>query len=142
MKIKLKSLLLEKNTFGDHELIRPNRIPRLLYHATFEELVNSILKSGLVPAKNAIQNFAETDNRFVYLASSKDGASRIIQDLYNNSNSPRLRKLSGKVNVLTIDTSNLKKSLFYDDPYTPLLRTTSYMYMGKISPNNIIDFGD
>lgn len=143
--IKLKSLLLE-DTFADSELIPAQEIPTTLYHATFEEFINSIMKYGLLPAKNAMQNFKETDKRFVYLATSSKIAYGIISDLYSHSDSSRIRRLSGKINVLTIKTAGLNKKKFFIDPYSGILSIAfsgnTLMYMDKIPTTNIIDWGD
>lgn len=143
--IKLRSLLTE-DTFADSDLVPVKQIPHTLYHATFEELVNSIMKHGLLPAKNAIQNFQETDKRFVYLATTARTAHGIISDLYSTSNSPRLKRLSGKINVLTINTTGLNKKKFFQDPYSGIFNATfggdAIMYMDKIPTKNIIGWGD
>lgn len=120
---------------------RADKIPSVLFHATFEELVNSIAKNGLVPSKNAIQNFAESDARFVYLAISENGARHIIEDLYEADQKVQ-RRFSGKINVLKIRTTGLAKNKFYHDPYSGLLMTSSFMYMGHIPTANILDYGD
>lgn len=137
--IKLKDILTESN-YDQSQLERPERIPDTLYHATFEEFVGSISKHGLVPAGNNA-NFQESDKNFVYLTQNSQGAYKIIEELYDHGN-PKIRRLSGKINILTIRTKGLDPKLFFIDPWEAGLGTKSFMYAGKIPSKNIVDYGD
>ena len=140
--IKLKDLLVE------NKIVPIKVFPSILYHATFEEFINNIIKNGLIPQKNAAQNFEESINGFVYLGDYSQRCKEVMEFLYQqSSNAPsfktnRISSLSGKINVLTIDTKKLNKNKMFKDPKEHLLKMKSYMYQGIISPESIIDYGD
>jgi hypothetical protein len=100
--IKLKDLLLE--VLED--------VPRLLYHATFKELLPSIKQSGIISGDSKYRNFDNVKSG-VYLAYSPEYASSLVEDSENN-NIPK--EWFGEIVILTIDTSKLNLSKLDRDP--------------------------
>lgn len=141
--ILLQHLIPESRRWDVKKLQIIKNIPSHLYHATFEENVNSIIKNGLIKSRSP--NFEDSDARFVYLTDSKREAQDLLQDLYNKTSvvhpTSRIGRFSGKINVLTISTSGLNEKFFLD-PYEWALGMKSYMYNGDIPSKNIIDYGD
>lgn len=122
-----------------------NIIPPVLYHATFETLVNKISKYGLVPGGTTIgspaQNFIESNKRFVYLGANKQKCEDLLQHLVDAKRSIK-PTMDLKINVLTINTKMLDRKLFAHDPATPLLGMRAFTYEGTIPSNAIVDYGD
>lgn len=137
--IKL-SRILRESLFSEESLKPATQIPPALYHATFEELVSSIAKHGLVPAGNN-PNFQETDKNYVYLADSARTANHIIADLYKHSPT-HFKKFGGKINVLQINIKLLNPSLLFEDPWSAAFGGKAFMYKGKIPSKAIVDYGD
>lgn len=98
-------------------------LPKLVYHATRNANVESILKIGLKPStKSKKANHPER----VYIAFSEEGANLIAQQLHNSSSDPQ--------SLLTLDTSKFPGNLkFYRDPH---FLDGAYT-LGNIPPNAI-----
>lgn len=113
--------------------------PSVLYHATYEPLVNSILHHGIVPGGKEFKNF-DWSKDFVYLAAAKNNAISFIESS-ENENIPE--EWFDQIVALAVDVSKLDKSkLTSDEHWNPDITDEedgwqSYQYMGIIPPNAI-----
>lgn len=130
---KLRSQLTETD-------IPVTDIPDRLYHATVEPLVNSIIRSGLIPGGTGLRPFEWSDKGYVYLAKSPIDARNILE----SSTNPKIKRMLDKINVLTISTSGLNRKRFFvdDESFIVALKIISIKYKGQIPPQNIINYGD
>lgn len=131
--IKLKSLINETYKGG---------IPRLLYHATFYELVSDILDDGILPGGKDIQNY-EGNESGVYLTPDKELAISMVETT-ENENIPE--EWLDEIVVLTIDLHKIdNKKLFEKDPHwNPSGKDAvkSFLYREIIHPSAILKIED
>lgn len=117
-------------------LVLEQTIPRVLYHATSEQYVNSIAKNGLMRnAKNKM--FDCSDENFIYLATNAQHARAIVES------SGRF-DFRGNVNVISIDATKLNPKLISrdEDPWLEAAGVVAYKYAGPIPASLILDYGD
>ena len=112
--ILAKRLILDDNQF--------------LYHITTKNLVNKIIKQGLIP-KNKVNGFIDSEERNYFFL--KQPTKEKLKDFY-------FYKLMEPVVLLKIDLSKINPSTkFYYDP-----RTEDALYVYEPIPNNAIEIID
>lgn len=117
-------------------------IPETLYHATFEPLVNNIIKRGLIPGGTTFQSFNFSEKGYVFLASNEKLAEEVVSSAFENMMRKHPQEWNhDKINILTIDTRKLNKQNFSMDE-AMFFNDTSYKYKGIIPPSAIVDYGD
>ncbi len=128
--IKLKELLHKK-------------IPRVLYHATFNALIPSIQKHGLLP--NGVEkkyiNFDNIESG-VYMDENPNGAGSFVE-VSENPDIPE--DWFDEIVVISIDTSKLNSNYFDVDPNVIAHEgedTRPFIYKGIVPPSAFIDIKD
>ena len=116
------------------------KIPRYLFHATYKENLDSILKQGLIPGRE-VKNWESSKNvvcmaQNPHVAYSYAETSEIIE--YNDDK----EYLLDEIVVLKIDTSKLEKSKFFKDSNIKEdeeleMGEICYEYHGIVPPNSI-----
>jgi hypothetical protein len=117
-------------------------IPKVLYHATFKNNLESIKQRGLLPNFDGIVKCWEDCKNGVYLHKNADVAASYVEAVDNPGIPNEWIETESNIVVLEIDTSNLNKNLFEFDPnLRDELRYDSFLYIGNIpfnAVNNIL----
>lgn len=108
-------------------------IPKILYHATYNAYIDSIMSEGIIPGKHSNWE-CMINNNCVYLETNKDRAidfcevaDNVTDDIYNSG-----------ISVLFIDTSKLDKSKFEKDLNMIDDEETTIAYNGIIPTSAIV----
>ena len=117
-------------------------VPKLLFHATFNDLVPFIQSGGLIPNGKLFKNFEDIEWG-VYLSSDDNFAGNMVQA----SENPKLpEKWFDEIVILVIDTSGLDPKKFDVDPNVNFsdenVSPKSYIYKGIIPPSAIREIYD
>lgn len=101
-------------------------IPKFLFHATFDEVLPSILKNGLVPGSD---NWEDSDGTMVYLAIDRDVAESYAETADHIDD-------SWDIVVLKIDTDTLDLSKLDIDSNVLDNAGDTFQYNGTIPPTS------
>jgi len=134
-------MILLKNIVEDIE----GPIPDVLYHATFNALIPSIYKKGIVPCGVKYQNF-EGCERGVYISDDYGFAGSMIEGGSENEDIPD--EWFDEIVVIIIDPQKIDMSKLEKDPHINLSATEdeiiprSFIYRGIIPSNSFIEVVD
>ena len=129
--IKLKKIIKET----------ANNILPYLYHATYRQLVNEIMKDGIIPGGKNIRNYDWAEKNYVYLSESDENAISFVETS-ENENVPE--SWLDDIVVLKIDANKLDLTkLEKDTNWNPDISDSdtdwqSYQYKGVVPPNLIL----
>jgi hypothetical protein len=120
-------------------------IPPVLYHATFNALVPSIQKHGLIPHGTTIRNFDGAEWG-VYLSDNESFAGSMVQAGTENEDIPD--EWLDEVVICVIDTGKFDTSNLDKDPHVNMSAVEdeelpkSYIYKGTIPASAITEIKD
>jgi len=137
--MRAKEFLNKVKDWRDSKKIPPLPPKQNLFHATYEEFLPSILKSGLLPnVENKL--YPNSESGVVYLTTSPRTAVEMLEPESDIINKKLVKKLGNTGVLLEIDTSALDSDKFKPDELLPsniIGSSHSYKYAGTVPPSAI-----
>ena len=137
--MRAKEFLNKVKDWRDSKKIPPLPPKRNLFHATYEEFLPSILKSGLLPnVENKL--YPNSESGVVYMTTSPRTAVEMLEPESDIIDKQLVKKLGNTGVLLEINVSALDPEKFKPDELLPsnlISDSHSYKYAGVVPPNAI-----
>lgn len=137
--MRAKEFLNKIKNWSDSKKIPPLPPKQNLFHATYEEFLPSILKSGLLPnVENKL--YPNSESGVVYLTTSPRTAAEMLEPESDIIDQQLVKKLGNTGVLLEINVSALDPDKFKPDELLPsklIGDSHSYKYAGIVPPSAI-----
>lgn len=137
--MRAKDFLNKVKDWRDSKKIPPLPPQRNLFHATYEEFLPSILKSGLNPNIEH-KLYPTSESGVVYLTTSPRTAAEMLEPESDIIDKKLIKKLGNTGVLLEINTDALDPEKFKPDELLPsnmIGSSHSYKYAGVVPPSAI-----